>query len=182
MNRMNRLVAFSVLIATAFLGRCAADLDAGTPEIADAISQPTAAEARERAKLLHETIHAVLHVVHHEYYREDEGSAIPAAPLKKVFRELADRKQVDVRWLAVNATAMNLDHVPQNDFERRAFDAIASGKGEYEEAKQGTYRRAAAITLSSECLKCHAPTRSDTKDRVAGLIIAMPMKRPSDDK
>jgi len=147
------------------------------PASAPAAERPTAAEAQGRAELLHETFHAVLQVVHHQYYREDEGLAIPAATLKKVFGELASRKQVDVRWLVVNAAAMNSDHLPQNDFERKAVAAIGAGKEEYVEIEGDVFRRVAPITLSSECLKCHAPTRSNTNDRLAGLIISMPIGR-----
>ncbi|MBL9083200.1 MAG: hypothetical protein JNK76_15405, partial [Planctomycetales bacterium] len=34
---------------------------------------PSAAEARGRALVLHETFEAALHALHHHYYREDEG-------------------------------------------------------------------------------------------------------------
>jgi hypothetical protein len=30
--------------------------------------------------------------------------------------------------------------------------------------------------LSSECLKCHLPNRTSTKDRAAGLVITMPVR------
>ena len=39
----------------------------------------TVDEARRQAELLHRAMHATLQVVHHVYYREDEGLAIPAA-------------------------------------------------------------------------------------------------------
>lgn len=39
--------------------------------------------ARHQAELLHDTIHATLRTVHHDFYREDEGLPIPAASLKK---------------------------------------------------------------------------------------------------
>ena len=151
-------------------------LAAAEPERNSTAQQPIAAEARGRAELLHETFHGVLQVVHHQYYREDEGLAIPAATLKKVFHELASRKQVEVRWLVVNAAPMNLDHLPQNDFERKAVAALTAGNDAYESIEQGVYRRVAAITLTSECLKCHAPNRSSTKDRIAGLSISMPIE------
>jgi hypothetical protein len=136
---------------------------------------PSVAEARGRAELLHETFHAVLQVVHHQYYREDEGLAIPAATLRKVFAQLATRNQVEIRWLAVNAAPMNQDHVPRNDFERRSVAALTAGGSSYEAVEGDMYRRVAAITLTSECLKCHVPNRSSTEDRLAGLSISMPI-------
>jgi hypothetical protein len=166
-----------LLVAVIALPAAERELGGAGPEGGRAAQRPTAAEAQGRAELLHETLHATLQVVHHQYYREDEGLAIPAATLKKVFGELASRKQVDVRWLVVNAAAMNSDHLPQNDFERKAVAAIGAGKDEYVEVEQDVFRRAAPITLSSECLKCHAPRRSSTNDRLAGLIISMPIRR-----
>jgi hypothetical protein len=143
-----------------------------------AAEAPSAEEARARARLLHETVHATLQYVHHEYYREDEGLKIPAATLGRVFRELAERQKVQLRWLAVDGEAMNTDHKPQDEFEKQAAAAIASGKDEYEQVESGMYRRAAAITLGSECLKCHFPTRKSSEDRSAGLIIAIPFAKP----
>lgn len=139
---------------------------------------PTVAEARGRAMLLYETIQGMLQVVHHEYYREDEKLPIPARTFQKVFRGLAERQKVEIRWLAVTGQAMNQDHIPQNDFEKKAVSAIASGAEEYELAENGIYRRAGVITLTAECLKCHVPNRTNTKNRAAGLVIAIPIKRP----
>lgn len=138
---------------------------------------PTVAEARDRAELLHETIHGALQVVHHEYYREDEGLAIPASTLKKVFQQLADQKRVSARWLVVDGAAMNTDHLPQTEFERKAAAAISSGKSAYEEVAADVYRRAGSITLKSDCLKCHLPNRKSTEDRSAGLILSIPIQR-----
>jgi hypothetical protein len=173
----NRIASKSILlVAMVCLSSAERDLGATEPEGASAAPRPTAAEAQGRAELLHETFHAVLQVVHHQYYREDEGLAIPAATLKKVFGELASRKQVEVRWLAVNAAAMNTDHLPRNDFERKAVEAITAGKDEYVAVERDFLRRAAPITLSSECLKCHAPRRTSTEDRFAGLVISIPIR------
>jgi hypothetical protein len=136
---------------------------------------PSVEEARGRAELLHETMHATLQIVHHEYFREDEGVTIPAATLKRVFGELARSHGVELRWLAVDAQPMNVDHTAQDAFEKEAVRALAAGKESFEFAKRGTYRRAAAITLASDCLKCHLPNRTSTKPRTAALVITMPM-------
>jgi hypothetical protein len=180
-NGYRRFIPTYAFVALVALLGAECKLAAAEPERKRTAPQPTAVEARGRAELLHETFHGVLQVVHHQYYREDEGLPIPAATLKKVFQELASRKQVDVRWLAVNAAPMNLDHVPQNDFERKAVAALAEGNDAYESIEQGVYRRVAAITLTNECLKCHAPNRSSTKDRIAGLSISMPVAQPMQD-
>jgi hypothetical protein len=138
---------------------------------------PAAVEARARAEILHEALHATLQIVHHTYFSEDDGMPIPAATLREVFREMSQRQKVELRWLAVNAQAMNVDHQPRDDFEKDAAKAIAAGQDSYELAENGTYRRAGLITLGSECLKCHLPNRTSNKSRAAALVIAMPMKR-----
>ncbi len=151
--------------------RDAADKEATDQPVTEV---PTVEAARGRARLLHEAMHATLQVVHHEYYREDEGLAIPAATLKTVFKELGKRQKVELRWLVVNAKAMNVDHNPQNDFEKEAVAALASGNHEFELAKGGVYRHAGLILLTSECLKCHLPRRTSTDPRAAGLVISVP--------
>ena len=138
---------------------------------------PTLEEARDRARLLHETIHATLQIVHHQYYREGERLLIPARTLEAVFAELDRRTGVKARWLAVNGRAMNVDHNPRDDFEKSAAKALASGKEEFELAEDGLYRHAGAITLSSECLHCHLPQRIGTEKSTAGLVIVMSVER-----
>ena len=137
---------------------------------------PTVNEARERARLLHETFHDTLQVVHAQYYRQDEGLALPAATLKRVFQELADRRKVEIRWLVVDARAMNVDHNPRDAFEKQAMKALGEGEAEFDLAKAGVYQYAGLITLGSECLKCHLPNRTSNKSRKAGLVISMPVQ------
>jgi hypothetical protein len=114
--------------------------------------------------------------VHHRYYREDEGLPLPAAILKDVFAELEKDQHVKLRWLAVEGQAMNSDHKPHDPFENEAVKALKSGKREYERAENGVYRRAGSIKLTNACLKCHVPNRKSLEDRMAGLIITIPIK------
>ena len=139
-------------------------------------TRPSVAEARRQAEILHSTIHATLQVVHHQYYREDEGLAIPAATLRDVFAELEREQHIKLRWLAVEGKAMNSDHKPQDAFEIEAAQALQSGRQPHEGTEDGVYRRAAAIRLTNQCLKCHVPDRKNTEDRTAGLIISIPVK------
>jgi Protein of unknown function (DUF3365) len=136
----------------------------------------TIAEARGRARILHETLHGALQVMHRDFFREDEGAAIPSRSLEDVFLELARSYDIDVRWLAVNTDAMSIDHVPQDEFEKNAVKALASGKLEFEASQDDVYRHAGLIRLASQCLKCHAPRRTTTEDRAAALVITMPLK------
>ena len=137
---------------------------------------------RGDARILHETLRGALQVMHRDFFREDEGLAIPSRSLEDVFRELASRFDVKLRWLAVNAHAMSIDHVPHTDFERDAVKAIASGKQEFEASEDNIYRYAGSIRFSSQCLKCHAPRRTSTKDRAAALVISIPFgNRPAEE-
>ena len=163
-------------IAVTVVAACAISHTIAAPPAVEVAPLPSADEARARARLLHETMHATLQIVHHEYYREDEGLKIPAATLQRVFREVGKRQKVELRWLAVNAQAMNADHKPRDEFEKLAVEALSGGANEYERIEDGSYRLASTITLTSDCLKCHAPTRTSNKALAAGLIITMPVQ------
>lgn len=135
------------------------------------------AEARARARLLHESFHATLQFVHDEYYRPDEKLQLPAKTLERAFEELDRRHKVQLRWLAVNAIPMNVDHEPRDEFEKAAVASLKAGQNEFDRVENGIYRHAATITLTSGCLKCHLPARTDAKNRAAALIISMPLKQ-----
>lgn len=137
---------------------------------------PTVNEARLQAELLHESLHATLQAVHHQYYREDQGLPIPAAALKEVFLHLERDRKIEVRWLAVNAQAMNVNHEPKAKFEKEAAKALAAREAAVEQTDGGVYKRVTPIVLSSECLKCHLPLRKSNNDRLAGLLIAIPVR------
>lgn len=141
-------------------------------------SLPSVAEARQRARLLHGTIHDTLQVVHARYFREGERLAIPAAALQDVFKQLEEREGIKLRWLVVEGRPMNIDHEPRDAFEKEAARLLASGRPEHELATPDLYRHAGPITLRAECLKCHLPSRSDNKPRTAGLLISVPVGRP----
>lgn len=146
------------------------------PPNADEPALPSVVEARERARLLHDSFDATLQTMHQRYFREDAGMMVPSRALEDVFHRMARRSKVSARWLAVNAQAMSLDHEPQDEFEKAAARALAAGKESYELVENGQLRRAGAITLSSSCLKCHAPPpMRPNGNRVAGLIISMPV-------
>lgn len=144
------------------------------PVVVDAPA--TLEEARGRARLLHETLHGVLQVMHRDFFREDEGLRLPSRSLEDVFAGVAETRGVTFRWLAVNAQAMNIDHEPRDDFERKAVKALADGKTEFDAREGDAFRYAGAVRLASQCLKCHVPARMSTKDRTAALMISMPMR------
>jgi hypothetical protein len=138
---------------------------------------PSVREARARARLLHEMIHGALQVMHRDFFRSDEGLQIPSRSLEDVFVELERSHGVAVRWLAVNADAMSVDHVPRDEFEKRAVGQLASGKSEFDSVEGDSFRYAGSIRLSARCLKCHVPLRSSNKERAAAVVIIIPLKK-----
>ena len=133
----------------------------------------TVDEARGRARLLHETIHGTLQVVHRDFFDPDNRDRIPSATLKDVFAVLAESHGVEVRWLGVQGKTMDVDHRPKDEFERKAVAALDSGEKEFEAVEGNRYRHAGTIHLHNRCLKCHVPQRTNLEDRVAGLVISM---------
>jgi len=159
------------------VGVCAPPSDQAARAAEAAEHQPaTVGEARTRARILHETIHGTLQVVHRDFFDPDQRLAIPSRSLEDVFKELGRSWQVQIHWLAVSADPMNVDNNPRNDFEKQAVRELAAGKPEFETVEGGIYRFAGSIRLSSQCLKCHAPRRTGTEDRAAGLVISMPLR------
>lgn len=137
-------------------------------------------EARARARILHEAFHGALQVMHRDFFDEDDARVLPSGSLEDVFKEMKRSYDIQVRWLAVNAKPMNVDHEPQDQFEQDAVKALASGKKEYEQVKPDRYLHAGTIRLASQCLKCHLPRRTSTEDRLAALSISMPLSGTAD--
>jgi hypothetical protein len=133
-------------------------------------------EARGRARLLHEFVHGALQVMHRDFFREDEGLHIPSRSLDDVFKELHRSHGVKVRWLAVNAEPMNVDHRPGTEFETAAVQALAGGKTEYDAVVGDAFQFAGLIRLPSQCLKCHVPGRTSNHERAAAVVITLPLQ------
>lgn len=149
----------------------------GVSESTDEDSLVTVEVARERALLAHSIYSATLDVVHHYYFRDDTA-AVPARAMENLFYRMSRKENISGRWISVNAPAMSIDHKPQDDFEKAAAKAIASGKSEYEQVVDGVYRRAGAISLMDKgCLGCHLQGGSrGGRDRFAGLVISIPVR------
>lgn len=142
---------------------------------AEDLQRSTVSEARRQAKLLHAAMHATLHLMHQQLYREDEGLPIPAAVVDDIFEDIEREEQVKLQWLVVEGQAMNTDHIAKTDFEEQAVSALKSGKESFEEVTAGMFRRAAPVVLSNQCLKCHVPDRRSTENRIAGMIVSIPI-------
>ena len=138
------------------------------------------AEARERARMLHDVYEATLRTIHLRYFKENTGVPIPSRAMEDVFARVSRRSKVKAHWIAVNSQAMTLDHEPKDEFEKAAARSLGSGAAEFERVEQRMYRRAAPILLLDSCLKCHAPPPIRvTNTRYAGLVLSMPVKSDS---
>jgi hypothetical protein len=135
----------------------------------------TVTEARDRARLLHETVHGSLQVMHRDFFRKDKGLAIPSQSLQDVFVELNRSFNVQLQWLAVDTEAMNVDHTPREKFEQDAVAQLKAGAKEFEAVDENNFRYVGPVRLSSACLSCHVPRRTDNTDRMAALMITIPL-------
>ncbi|WP_035604784.1 DUF3365 domain-containing protein [Haloferula sp. BvORR071] len=132
-------------------------------------------EARVRAQLLHEMIHGALQVMHRDYFDPNAKDPIPSSALEDVFVEMKRGWDVDIRWLAVNGKAMNIDHEARNAFEKAAVKSLAAGGEMHDAVADGRYLYAGAINLGNSCLKCHVPDRQSLENRKAAVVISMPL-------
>ena len=139
----------------------------------------TVSEARSRALLLHEMVNGTLQIMHRDFFDDDNTHVIPSASLKDVFREMEKGFDVQLKWLTVNTDIVNLDHQAKTDFEKTAVKSLAAGKPIAEAVTADRYQFAGAIRLGSQCLKCHVKLRNSNEDRTAGLVITMPITKPS---
>ncbi len=173
------MIVVSIAVAERPRLLCAESPANSPSQLQIAVATPTVDEARDRARILHETIHGALQVVHRDFFDEDAVHTLPSQSLEDVFLELERSFGVSIRWISVNAKAMNTDHEPSDDFEKTAAKELSAGKQEYESYRAGdaeepgVYRHAGKIRLASQCLKCHVPNRTSTEDRLAGLTISM---------
>ena len=139
------------------------------------------AEARERAKLMHEIYSNTLVVTHHHYFRH-EGKTLPARAMEDVFEQIEKDSGIQTRWIAVNTPAMSINHEAKSAFEKKAAEEIAAGKAAYDRVEDGYYRRAGAIPLAAGCVGCHTKvfqTPAKTP-RFAGLVISIPVTETKD--
>lgn len=134
-------------------------------------------QARSRAKILFETLHGTLQVMHRDFFRKDDSINIPSRSLEDVFRELEKQHKIELSWIAVDLEPMNIDNAPETPFEKLAAAKLKTGLKEFESIKPDRYQYAGRINIGATCLSCHAPRRNNNDERAAGLIIQMPIQQ-----
>jgi len=134
--------------------------------------------ARQQAKLMHNIYASTLDTMHHHFFRRDRA-VLPARALEDVFADMEKLSKVKAKWISVNTKAMSVDHEPKSEFEKKAAEAIAAGKEEFERVEDGYYHRAGAIPLGSGCISCHTGffSKAPNTPRFAGLVISVPVSR-----
>ena len=142
----------------------------------------TEEEAKIRAQILHDTIHATLQLVHRDFFDPSQMDIIPSSTFEEVFEEIEKKWAIEIRWLGVEGKTMSVDHKPRDKFEAKAVEALAKGGKEFTSMEGRVFRRAAPIVLHNACLKCHVPNRTSLEDRVAGLVISMEVAKIDEPK
>ncbi len=161
-----------LLSGTPWLG--AEDSDSPQSKPAETAAS-TLAEARTRAKMLHEMVRGTLQIMHRDFFDEDDAHAIPSASLEDVFHEMSETHDVTMKWLIVNTDIVNADHEAETPFEKAAVKTLAAGEPFAEHRTATRYQFAGPIRLGSQCLKCHVKRRIRNEARTAGLVISMPL-------
>ncbi len=135
------------------------------------------ADARHRAKVMHDVYAATLEVMHHRYFHGDRA-VVPARAMEDIFEAIKEQSKVEARWISVNMSPMSVTHKPSTEFEKRAAEEISSGKPHAEVIEEGYYRRAGAIPLTGGCVTCHGGffRPSTSKPKFAGLVISIPVR------
>ncbi len=161
-------------VGAAARGANDAKTEAASPT--EALKTVSVAVARDRAELMHQIYVATLDVMHDRYFHSNR-SVVPARAMEDVFAEMADKSQIEARWISVNTPAMSLPHEPRGDFEKKAAAEIAAGKSTYERIENGIYRRAFAVSLGDGCISCHTGFFKEPPKtpRFAGLLLSMPV-------
>ena len=177
------VILLSIVLAFGLSVHGSAAQDPGVPKSAKAdvntapltpLLQTMSTETnRARARLLHETLHGALLVMHRDFFSEETSRVLPSQSLLSVFSELQRSHGVEVRWMTVTGDEMNDDHRPVTAFELEAVGRIKQGAEFHESLDDDAYRYIGRIRLASECLKCHVSRRTSTEDRASGLIITI---------
>lgn len=145
-------------------------------ERSDATETHGVQAARQTARRLHEAFGGALQVMHRDYFRENERMKLPSKSLEDVFAEMARTHQIELRWLAVNANAMSVNHEPKSKFDKHVVSELSGDKDEYDEVEDGVLKFAGAIPLSDSCVRCHVRSRTSNDEKKAALVITVPIE------
>ncbi|MDB6136355.1 MAG: signal peptide protein [Verrucomicrobiales bacterium] len=137
---------------------------------------PALKEAKTRARLLHTSFSGALSVMHRDFFRKNESRVIPSESLEDVFKVMQQEWGITLRWLAADATVMNVDNKAKDEFQKAAILKITEGQKEVMAVENGMLRFAGTIILRNECLKCHVKDRQSLEDRFAALEIRVPIQ------
>ncbi|WP_417729851.1 c-type heme family protein [Rosistilla oblonga] len=183
---MIRACAFVLICVAVQVGRgdppAAEKSEPEAKVIPDAQRMPVA-EARQRARLMHDIYAATLDVMHHRYFHGGRA-IVPARAMEDIFEEIQRDSHTEARWISVNLKPMSIHHKPKTKFEKHAADEIAKGEPAVDIVEDGYYRRATAIPMSGGCIGCHDGFfKKPTKEaKFTGLVISIPVLEAKPEK
>lgn len=135
----------------------------------------TLEEARAAVTLLDEGYQTELEEIHRWYPIKSGQPVVAAAVVRRVQEQMVAKGWPRSRFLAVNASVMNPNHVPRDDFERGAVEKIREGAERVETIEKGRLRVATLVPMTGGCASCHwTPGTSGSKGAITWTI---PLKK-----
>lgn len=164
---MTRSLRIAALAAVTFT----AGLSAAEPD-------PAAVErTREQVKML-DTLYKNAVVSITKNYVNQQSDVPAAAVAKDVFEAMKKGKYHDARLIDVTGRPKNKENVAKTDFEKKAVEAIKSGKEFFEEIGEADGKpvfRAATVVpvVLPQCITCHGKR---DQNLLGTIIYELPIK------
>ena len=115
----------------------------------------TREEALTAVAILDDAYSIILHEVH-ETYHHSPKTPVAASVVRNLQRTMTAKGWPASRFLAVNAIAMRPDHLPRDEWERKAVAKLKSGRDQRLETQEpGVLRVATTMSLRGGCGSCH---------------------------
>jgi hypothetical protein len=114
----------------------------------------TPQEARTAVAMLDDAYRLILEETHATYHTRP-NQPVAAAVVRKLQERMNELGWPKARFLAVNAVVMHPDHVPRDDFERRAVQTLRGSDERVEQVVDGQLRVATVVSTGGSCFSCH---------------------------
>jgi hypothetical protein len=133
----------------------------------------TPPEARTAVAMLDDAYHLILEETHAAYHTQPTRP-VAASVVRKLQARMAELGWPRARFLAVNAVVMHPDHLPRDDFERRAVQTLRGNDERVEQVVDGQLRVATVVSTGGSCFSCH--WTSPGKASKAAITFAVPLR------
>jgi hypothetical protein len=133
----------------------------------------TPQEARTAIAMLDDAYHLILEETHATYHTRP-NVPVAASVVRKVQERMTELGWPRAHFLAVNAVVMRPDHLPQDDFEKRAVRRLGRTDRRVEEVVDGQLRVATVVSTGGNCGSCHwAPPGQESR---AAITFTVPLQ------